>query len=283
MAKRHYIIYCDESAKKGEYFSNFFGGVLLQSSDQEAIDYLLRKKKEELNLHSEIKWTSVTKPYLQKYIDFIKFYFEFVESSRLRVRVMFTQNIHRPVGLTKEQREERYFRLYYQFIKHGFGVKYSNPNALDRVFFSLLLDDIPDTKAKFENFKDYLSRIPNTYDMRGCQIHFPRNQITDVNSANHSILQGLDVILGSMNFRLNDHHRKKPEGQRIRGKRTIAKEKLYKEINKLIRSIYPNFNVGTTTGTQNGLVDRWRHPYRHWRFIPTDYKLDQTATKRKAP
>jgi len=48
MAKRHYIIYSDESDRKGKYFSNFFGGVLLKAEDREEIDALLREKKTEL-------------------------------------------------------------------------------------------------------------------------------------------------------------------------------------------------------------------------------------------
>ena len=77
------------------------------------------------------------------------------------------------------------------------------------------------------------------------------DQIAEVDSHEHSILQAVDVVLGSMQFRLNDFHRAKPPGQARRGKKTIAKEKLYKRISQRIRSIYPNFNIGISTG---GLV-----------------------------
>lgn len=56
MPKRHYTIYCDESAKKGEFFSNFYGGALIKSSEQEAISSLLNARKDELNLFKELKW-----------------------------------------------------------------------------------------------------------------------------------------------------------------------------------------------------------------------------------
>lgn len=46
-----------------------------------------------------------------------------------------------------------------------------------------------------------------------------------------------------MNFKLNDMDREKMPGTNRRGKRTIAKEKLYKNILKNIRTIYPNFNI----------------------------------------
>ena len=60
MAKRHYIIYSDESDRKGKYFSNFFGGVLLKAEDREDIEALLSAKKIELNLNQEVKWEKVT-------------------------------------------------------------------------------------------------------------------------------------------------------------------------------------------------------------------------------
>lgn len=103
MAKRHYIIYSDESDRKGKYFANFFGGVLIKAEDREDIEARLSAKKVELNLNQEIKWERVTKNYLEKYKEFITYYFTFVATSRLRVRLMFTQNIHvpskRPVSL----------------------------------------------------------------------------------------------------------------------------------------------------------------------------------------
>ncbi len=66
--------------------------------------------------------------------------------------------------------------------------------------------------------------------------------------------------LGAMAFRLNDKHLVKPPGQVRRGKRTIAKEKLYKHILGRIRQLYPNFNIGESTGMQGDRANRWRTP-----------------------
>lgn len=283
MAKRHYTIYCDESAKKAPHFSNFYGGALVRSADRETIETILREKKSELNLHREIKWTKITKNYQEKYIEFVKRYFEFVASGRIKVRIMFTHNYKAPSELTEEQRKEEYFLLYYQFLKHSFGLAYCNPNQLDRVFVSLLLDQIPATKGRLQKFREHLEKIENTYTFRGTNVYFQRGQIAGVNSKDHVILQGLDIILGSIFFRLNDQHKVKIPGSRFRGKRTIAKEKVYKEINRQIREIYPNFNVGKSTGQANGLSDRWTHPYRHWCFEARNSVVNEEASKRKSP
>lgn len=58
--KKQYLIYADESHRKGKYFSNFYGGALLNYQELETINKKLNSKKEELGLHQEIKWTKVT-------------------------------------------------------------------------------------------------------------------------------------------------------------------------------------------------------------------------------
>ena len=283
MAKRNYVIYLDESSKAGTFYSNFYAGALIKAEDRQPISEALAAKKDELNLFSELKWVKVTDQYLEKYLEFTEFFFEYVKSGRIRIRVMFSQNFHKPIGLTKEQQDLGYFILYYQMIKHAFGLKYCNPNALDRVYFQLLFDDVPHSSNKFEAFRSKLSNIPNLRDFEGSQIFIPKHGIAEIDSKSHTILQDLDIVLGAMHFRLNDLHRVKPNGSRRRGRRTIAKEKLYKRINKKIREIQPGFNIGVSTGTRNGYHDRWLQPYRHWLFIPKENRKDFAATKSSAP
>ena len=147
------------------------------------------------------------------------------------------------------------------------------------MFVTTLLDDMPDTKEKIERFRNYICGISQTMAFANSGVFFPKDQIAHVNSQDHDILQGLDIILGSMNFRLNNMHRLKPKGALRRGKRTIAKEAVYRAINGLIRDIYPNFNIGVNTGTPNGYLDRWEQPYRHWRFTPQEFEIDEQAVK----
>jgi hypothetical protein len=279
MAKRHYTIYCDESSKKGRHYSNFYGGALVRSADRQAIEELLRAKKEELNIFGEMKWTRITKEYEDKYKEYINSFFEFIVTGRIKLRIMFTHNYIKPKNLTVDQQENQYYLLYYQMLKHAFGLRHCNPNALDRVYITTLLDEFPDKAEKIVRFRRFINGISSTTAFRGCQVFFPKDQIAQVNSHNHNILQGLDIILGAMHFRLNDLHLAKPEGASRRGKRTIAKYNVFKEISRLVRQTYPNFNIGITTGTPNGFRDRWEQPYRHWRFVSQDFEIDEAAAK----
>ncbi|WP_408893528.1 DUF3800 domain-containing protein [Paenibacillus taichungensis] len=274
---QQYIIYTDESEKKGRFFGNFYGGVLVRSQDFDHIKKSLDQKKEELNIKGEVKWQKVTENYLQKYLELMSLFFDYVAEDKIKVRIMFTHNIKQAIGLTKEQREQEYFLLYYQFFKHIFGFQHSIPTHTmpNPTSLYVLFDQLPDTKEKNERFKNYIYRLQEQDEFKAANLIFQSmNDIGEATSHEHILLQCLDVTLGAMEFRLNEKHKDKPEGQRTRGKRTRAKEKLYKYINSRIRDIYPGFNIGSTTGIEI-ISDRWNHPYRHWCFQPKNNQLNK--------
>lgn len=151
--KRQYLIYADESHRKGKFYSNFYGGALVNYKKIDYINNKLNLKKEELGLFSEVKWTKVTEQYLDKYIELINYFFEFVKSNNIKIRIMFRQNAQVPQNLTRIQEEKEYFLLYYQFIKHAFGIDYCNFNQKDRIILKLYFDKLPDTKKKNREFK----------------------------------------------------------------------------------------------------------------------------------
>lgn len=274
------ILYCDESDAKGVYFSNFYGGVAVSSKRVKEITEELEALKQSLNMHNEVKWQKVTPQYLDKYTQLIDKYFEYIKLSEIKVRIMFTQNRNVPIGLNEYQRDHKYFLLYYQFIKHCFGFPFL-PQEDNDFNVRVYLDKLPDTKEKVALFKDRLHSLEKSPQFRNRRIRFPREQIAEIDSSQHIILQCLDVILGSMQFRLNNKHKIKPEGQYRRGKRTIAKEKLYKHINRHIHNLYPNFNIGVSTSTRGNNENRWIDPYRHWVFIPSNRKIDESKCKNK--
>ena len=55
-----------------------------------------------------------------------------------------------------------------------------------------------------------------------------------------------------------------------RGKKTIAKERMYRHIFKEITTIHPNFNTGVSTGFRNYDYPHWESPYEHWCFVPNE-------------
>jgi hypothetical protein len=131
-------------------------------------------------------------------------------------------------------------------------------------------DQIPDNKERVEQFRGFLMGLSGSPAFRERKIRIRREDIADVDSKEHEILQCLDIVLGSMSFRLNDKHKEKTakNGTR-RGSRTKAKLRVYRHILSRIQDIYPNFNIGRSTG-QEADDCRWTHPYRHWLFTPSE-------------
>jgi hypothetical protein len=273
-----YVIYCDESEEKGKFFSNFYGGALLREADRQAMEAELNTVKAERNLKGEAKWTKIGEYNEAAYIALVDKAFEFMAAGLLKVRIMFTQNINQVQHLEYEE-GAAYFKLYYQFIKHAFGLEHCNPKRETDISCAVLLDDAPDTKERLDNFKKYLAGLSLLGGFLHARVRIAKTDVAEVNSCDHVILQVVDVILGSMQFRLNERHRDIPQGKKRRGRRTRAKERVYKHINARIREIYPGFNVGASTGHAEGIASRWLHPYRHWKFEPKGAIQDHSRGK----
>ncbi len=255
----------------------FMVGALVKVADVQTIEKALNDKKAELNLNGEIKWTKVTANYLDKYIDIINLFFSFIKSGKIKFRVMFGQNAYVSEGLSKEHTDNEYSILYYYFLKDAFGLKFSNPTPFkNKVNFSLYLDDLPCSEYQKTSLKNSLYRY--NYELKQSNIEII--EIVEIDSKKHVIQQCMDIILGAMNFRLNDFHKLKDADTGKRSKRTIAKDKLYKIINKNIRDIRPGFNVGMNTSNDGDITNIWKHQYRHWNFISRYSHFDKSLTKR---
>ena len=168
--KRQYIIYADESHRKGKYYSNFYGGALVNYCELEKINNELNNKKNDLGLLGEVKWTKVTEQYLDKYIELIDFFFNFVNLNKVKIRIMFRQNANVSQNLSREHEEKEYFLLYYQFIKHAFGIDYCNPNENDQVILKMYFDKLPDTKKKNKEFKGYIYSLNDFFCINNAHI-----------------------------------------------------------------------------------------------------------------
>lgn len=278
--KINVVIFCDESITKGAYFSNFYGAALVTESDLPAVNRILEQRKSDLSLGQEVKFTKITELYAEKYITLLKTFFELIKDGRIKVRIMFTQNNITPI-LTAAQRKNSYFLLYYQFVKHGFGLQHIEGDA--PVAVKMRFDLIPGKGGQVANFKDYICRLQNTPELSARNVTFAPSDIGEIDSKKYAILQCLDVVLGAMQFRLNEKHKEIPAGKKRRAKRTVAKEKVYKAIRQEILDLYPgySFNAGVTTAVDPSVEFRWTAPYRHWLFKPALGELNLKYVPKK--
>ncbi|MGN6437228.1 MAG: DUF3800 domain-containing protein [Agriterribacter sp.] len=268
-----FYIFCDESLKKGKFYSNFYGGILIDKREFEKVQNALLSKVQDLEMEdSELKWSNVNTFKLEQYKAVMDTVFEFVKADVIKVRIMFTDNRFIALNLTSEHKENQYHILYYHFIKLAFGLKYLVSDV--PVDLEIFFDKLPDTNKKNLQFKNFIYGIQFLPEFTETKIVIKKDSISEVDSKKHVLMQCLDVILGAMAFRLNDLHKEKPEGATRRGKRTLAKEKLYKHINKKIRDIKANFNIGITTGKDGQMDNIFFQSYRHWLFIPSSKTVE---------
>lgn len=215
-----YNIWLDESDKTGLYYGNFYGGILIKSCDLEDVLSGMRRIVEEAGLQDEeIKWQKVNAYMLDKYISLVDFLFDLLEEDKVKIRIFFKKNSYIP-KITSEQKEKSYSILYYEFIKHAFGLQYSNASRKP-IRLELFLDEMPLKYADKVEFRKFICGLNNDINFKKGNIFITNNDIHEVNSKKHLPLQFMDLILGSINFRLNDKHKIKDPITGKRAKRTI--------------------------------------------------------------
>lgn len=271
------IIYCDESAQKGKFYSDFYGGALLDARYKNSLEQRLLASKGKCQ--GEMKWEKISEYNEEDYKKFIDEIMDIIRDGFMKLRIMFTQNIN--VANYHNDNATKYGKLYYQFVKHAFGLRFCNPGNFLNYNVSIYLDEFPHTPKKFDDFKTHMSELSEFPVLKTARVVIKKENITDVVSKNHVILQAVDVVLGAMQFRLNNKHKEIPPGKKRRGKRTKAKERVYKHLNARIQELYPRFNIGVSTGQSEGPQVRWTHNYRHWCFIPNGSERDLSHSKKQ--
>lgn len=212
-----YYIWFDESDKEGAYYSNFYGGILVDSKNYENVLAMSKTFVEEFGITEEIKWQKVNEYWYEKYLTLVD--------------------------------------------------------------LKIMLDDIPLKGEDKKEFKKFIYGLNYDKGFQKANIHIRESDICEIDSSEHLMLQFMDLILGSICFRLNNKHKIKDGTTNRRGKRTIVKEKLYKYINSKIRELHPGFNIWESTGISQ-IEERWTLPYSHWSFKPSNYVRDTSKAKK---
>ena len=217
--------------------------------------------------------------YEERYKKIIDVIFALMVEGKVKMRMFFRHRQYEAVGLTNEQRRKEYPMLYYQFIKNDFGLIYSNPTGKE-VRVRLLIDDMPLKGSAREEFLKAIYHLNELKSFQKANIVIKEGDVAEVNSKKHLPLQVMDLVLGSMCFRLNDKHKERGiDGKRA--KRNIVKERIYKYIRTKIWQLHSGFNIGITTPITKQ-SDLWERPYLHWNFVPRNYIKNEELTKQRA-
>jgi len=256
--KNEYIIFCDESEKEGPKFSNFYGGAIIEFKKFENINRQLKNLIKELNLN-EIKRQKVSINYLEKYKQMLNKFFDFVKAGDIKVRIIFSQT--NKLDQTKEFKRFRYSKFYYMFIKYAFGLSYlpETGNIL-RLYF----DQLPTNKPDSLEFKEHIKNLQYTKPLRK-KIKITSDNIVDVDSKEHPIIQCVDLITGVIEYYANWFE----PGQTLsnRGK---AKIELYELIHQRVEEINPSYFEHLETFEYLNAKTAWKKKY-----LQCEFKLKQ--------
>lgn len=254
------FIYLDESIERGPKCSWFFGGLLVQAKHHAAVVQRLTLAKERCGITGELKWTNVTWQFSERYIEFLREVFRLMDEGLVRIRIKFTPNRNLPQNLAPYYASNGYSLLYYTFIRGGFGLSHGSFDFSDtRV--SLRFDELPNGRKKREAFWEYLTKM-QIDNVHGHNVFIDRNQISELRSREHIVLQALDLMLGYQACHLNGGLLVRPEEKT----RLWARTQVGRFISKELEKRFPRFDPARPTVFKP--EEYWSTPYNHWPFRP---------------
>lgn len=254
MASTKYIIVSDESSKNGQFYSYFYGGCILKESLYENISNELDSYKAFLNLH-EIKREKINPLNVGNYKKVIDMFFRYVRAGDIKLRVMYCPN--KNLNQFRHGQDELYSKFYYTFYKRAFSLFYAREDINLKIF----MDEFPESlKSKDKLSKVLISSLIKISRKNDNKVSLYKENIVQVDSKEHVILQCVDIVVGVIDFYLNT-----TEEQR-KSKRAKAKIEMFLHIyNNYILELCPNFNFDISTGYFN-CYSAWLSPYKHLVF-----------------
>lgn len=250
MGNKRYIIVCDESTRYGKDYSYFYGGAIIEESKYQHINEVLKSYQLSKNM-GEIKRTKITCSNYRDYIEILELFFTYVKSGAIKARVMFSPN--KQLEILPKKENQTYCKFYYLFIRYAFSITY----AREPITLRLIFDDLPEKKAYADAFKNYLvTNLNSAKVVGGNPVNLIKKDIEEVDSKKHVILQCMDVIVGLVDFALNTSYE-----DRI-SKRGQARTMVWKQLERYIYEIHPNFNMRETTNpifSHRGWIDEYKH------------------------
>ncbi|CAA7614018.1 conserved hypothetical protein [Candidatus Terasakiella magnetica] len=166
------------------------------------------------------------------------------------------------------------FKLYYQYIKHAFGLSYL-PKHVGGSLVLVRLDNHSSQahKAQLIEFAEALPAVLKRNDIKV--------QVTFINSAKSPRLQICDVLMGAAGSHGNKMHIKRQPGQRGMKQKQALRNQLCVYIYEALKNLdriergSGAFNWFETTGHNENLDNRYHHALRIWKFKPKDYLVDR--------
>ena len=282
MSQVEYEIHADEAwTHNGNPLKRywcFIGGLFGSVGDLDRLDKQLRLLKLDHGIESEVKWSKITVDRLPGYTAFIDCVFDFLWKHEIRYRQIFLDRSYVHYDNYQKDPKNLYnldvqFKVYYQLIKHHFGIK-SMPSHRDGAKIYLRLDDFSSQKHK-DRLEGFVNDLPQRLERPDIQF-----AISYVNSARNLRIQICDLLMGAAGSYGNKMHDERSKGRRGMSEKQKIRLKLCKHIYDHLRKLSCGergthaFNWFESTGASSP-EDGYKNKVRIWKFIPKAYLKDK--------
>jgi len=259
----------------------FYGGAFGLESDIDRLETALRLVRTVRGFAGEVKWANLSAENVSYYNDLLDIFFDHLVNHDLHYRQFFISREHVAVpdheGAAADTLLDVQFKLYYQFLKHSFGLQHlPAATAAEPHQVLLRLDEHSSSKHKtrLKNFVEGLhGHLTPTRDDLSIRV-------TYVQSQSLMRLQLCDLLMGAAGSYGNRKHEFRALGQRGMKPMQRLRFELATRIYKDLRGISCSergtgaFNWFESTGRSSpsaNLTDK----VRIWKFLPTRYQLDK--------
>lgn len=278
-----YEIWADEAWTHGGQLSRywcFFGGVMGPQDALERLDSELAKVKASFGLQGEVKWEHVRGRNLNAYRAFVDVLFTLLPTTDLRYRQVFLDRTLVKVDIQGNRVDlsdlDLQYKIYYQFLKHAFGVKHlpaAPPGSRHRVLIRLDDHSSQRHKAELESFVRNLASMFHRPDLEF--------DVAFRNSKKSNRLQICDLLIGAAGSHGNKMHDRRKPGQRGMSDKQKWRLEMAKYIYNRLRAFDAAergsraFNWFESTGW-NGRPDAMlSQKLRIWKFRPSPFHVDK--------
>ena len=86
------FIWLDESDCHGEFYSNFYGGILVPSKHHREVIERMHSIVTEAGINDEIKWQKVNEYHYERYLRVVDELFDLAKEDKLKIRIFFRHN-----------------------------------------------------------------------------------------------------------------------------------------------------------------------------------------------
>ncbi|MEG1506238.1 MAG: DUF3800 domain-containing protein [Bacilli bacterium] len=182
-----YNIYCDESCHlENDHQKIMVLGAVkcgLYSKKKTVNDIRNLKKKYNMNIFCEVKWTKVSLSKLNFYKELVNYFFD---NDNLMFRAVFIDKTKINHKLYNQTHDEFYYKVYYQLLSRAVI-----PNNENYIYL-----DIKDTKGskKVKKLSECLSNGLFDFNM-----DYIKN-VQNINSKESEILQIADILIGAISY-----------------------------------------------------------------------------------